>query len=255
MPFKRFKGGKLPPKRNLKTIALGDFLDKTASLPAVPAEGWETAVDPSAWGMLSNDTVGDCAEAGICHLVQAQSANAGNPLHATADQALALYSAVTGYNLNDPNSDQGTVLSELLAYIQKNGFEMTDSTGKVVTVEVVGFATLDITSIAQMRYATYFLGGTYLGINCPEECEQDTSNWDFAPDLPIAGGHCIPRVGEGAAGGQIVSWGMTIPFSNGFWTAYGEEGWVVLTKNWLNAQGKSPSGLDLDALVAAMAAV
>lgn len=252
MPFTRFKGGKLPPKRHDKLIALSDFMTAAETWPAVPAMGWEATVDPSSWGMLGNDQYGDCAEAGILHLVQAQSANAGNLLSATTDQALALYSAVTGFNPNDPNSDQGTVLTDLLAWIQKNGLEMTDMTGKTVTVEVVGSAAFDITSIAQMRYATYLFGGSYLGINCPEQCEEDLSNWNFAAGLPIAGGHCIPRVGEGAAGGQIVSWADVIPFSNGFWTAYGDEGYVVVTKAWLNAQALAPSGLDLNGLVSAM---
>jgi hypothetical protein len=218
----------------------------------VAAQGWEYAVNPSAWGILGNDQYGDCAEAGILHLIQGQSSNTGNPLSATTDQALALYTAVTGFNPNDPNTDQGTVLTDLLSYIHKNGVEMIDSTGKTVTVEVVGFASLDISSIAQMRYAAYTFGGNYLGINCPQQCEDDTSNWNFAPGLPIAGGHCIPQEGEGAAGGKIISWGMVIPFSKGFLMGYLEEAYCLITKSWLNAQGKSPTGLYLDGLVAAM---
>jgi hypothetical protein len=246
------KLGKKAPKRLLKMPALGDFLPKATEWPAVPPQGWEAAVPPSAWAMLGNDQYGDCAEAGIMHLVQAQAANAGVQIHATEAQTLALYSAVTGFNPSDPNSDQGTVLTDLLTYVQKNGLEMTDSTGKAVTVEVVGSASLDITSVAQLRYATYMFGGTYLGIQCPQECEDDLSNWNFAAGLPLVGGHCIPRVGEGSAGGQIVSWGQVIPFSNQFWTSYGDEAYCVLTKSWVNAQGKSPSGLDLNALLAAM---
>lgn len=261
--FNRFKGGKLPPKRHLKMPALGDFLDKATTWPAVPAQGWEFPVDPSAWGMLGNgpdssnppacpDGVGDCAPAGILHLIQAQSANTGNPLHATTDQALALYTAVTGFNPNDPDSDQGTVLTDLLSYVKTNGVEMTDATGKTVTVEVVGSASLDISSIAQMRYGTYVLGGSYLGINCPQQCEDDTANWNFASGLPIAGGHCIPRLGEGADGGQIISWGLKIPASNGFLLSYLDEGYCLITKAWLNAQNQSPTGLDLNSLLAAM---
>ena len=252
MAFTKFKGGKLPPVRKMKMPALGDFLSAATTWPVVAAAGWENAVPPAAWDMLGNDTVGNCAEAGILHLIQGQSANTGTPLSATTAQALALYSAVTGYNPSDPNTDQGTVLSDLLNYIQTNGIEMTDATGKTVTVEVVGSASLDISSVAQMRYAAFTFGGSYLGINCPQQCESDTGNWNFAAGLPIAGGHCIPQESEGAAGGKIVSWGMVIPASNQFLLSYLDEGYVVITKAWLNAQGKSPSGLDLDGLVAAM---
>jgi hypothetical protein len=210
--------------------------------------------------MLGNDQWGDCAEAGILHLIQAQSVNTGNPLSATTDQALALYSAVTGF---DPNAgpsgnnptDNGTALTDLLTYVKANGVEMTDSTGKTVTVEIVGSASLDISSVGQMRYAAYTFGGNYLGINCPEQCVDDTDNWNFAPGLPIAGGHCISEEGEGAAGGKIVSWGMVIPASLGFLLSYLEEGYVICSKAWVNAQDKSPTGLDLNGLLAAMAAL
>ena len=250
--FQRFRGGKLAPVRSVKMPALGDFLTPATNWPAVPATGWEGAVDPSTWGMLGNDQYGDCAEAGILHLIQAQAANAGTKLTATKDQALALYSAVTGFDVTKPETDQGTVLSTLLAYVQKNGVEMTDATGAVTTVEVVGSASLDISSIAQMRYAAYTFGGSYLGINCPTQCEQDLSNWDFAPGAQLAGGHCIPQAGEGSAGGKIVSWGVVIPTSWPFLLAYLDEAYCVITKSWLNQQGKSPSGLDLDGLLAAM---
>jgi hypothetical protein len=251
------KFGRKPARKLLSMPSLGDFLDKATTWPAVPAQGWEFAVDPISWGMLGNDQWGDCGEAGILHLIQGQSANTGNPLSATTDQALALYSAVTGF---DPNAgpsgnnptDQGTALTDLLTYVQKNGLEMTDATGKTVTVEVVGSAALDISSVAQRRYAAYTFGGNYLGINCPQQCEDDTSNWNFAAGLPVAGGHCIPQEGEGSQGGKIVSWGMVIPVSSGFLMGYLEEAYCVITKSWLNAQGKSPTGLDLNGLVAAM---
>ena len=250
-----FKLGRKPARKLLSMPSLGDFLDKATAWPSVPAQGWEFAVDPAKWGMLDNDQYGDCAQAGILHLIQGQSANTGNPLSASTAQALALYSAVTGFNPNDPSTDQGTVLTDLLSFVQKNGVEMTDATGKTVTVEIVGSAALDISSPAQMRYAAYTFGGNYLGINCPQQCVDDTDNWNFAPGLAPAGGHCIPQEGEGSAGGKIVSWGMVIPASSGFLLAYLEEAYCVVTKSWLNAQGKSPTGLDLNGLVAAMAAL
>ena len=45
---------------------------------------------------------------------------------------------------------------------------------------------------------------------------------------------------------------MVIPASTGFLISYLEEAYIVITKAWLNAQGKSPTGLDLNSLVAAM---
>jgi hypothetical protein len=250
-----FQLGKLAPKHLPTHLALSDFMDKATTWPAVPAKGWEAPVAADAWGLLGNDQYGDCACAGILHLVQAQSANTGNPLHGTTQLALALYTAVTGFDPNDPSTDGGCVLTDVLSHVQKHGLEMLDAVGKPVTVDVVGWAALDIASLQQTRYATYTFGGTYWGINCPAKCQQDTDNWNFAAGLPIDGGHCIVQPGQGAAGGQIISWGMKIPVSNEFTLAYRDEAYMLVTSAWLSDQKVSPIGLDLNALVAAMKAL
>ena len=250
MAFTRFRGGKLPPRRTVGIPALGDFLDIATTWPAVPSQGWEFAVPASALSVLGNDQYGNCAEAGALHLIQAQSFNARGALIPTTQDALNLYTAVTGFNPNDPSTDQGTVLTDLLTYWLKTGITIGSSLHKIV-----GYASLDISSLSQMRYASYTFGGSYLGINCPQQCEQDTSNWNFSPGLPIAGGHCIIEAGEGSAGGKIGSWGLWIPASNGFLLSYLDEGYIVVSQDWLNAQAKSPTGLDLDGLLTAMKAL
>ena len=245
-----FKLGRKPARRLLSTPTLGDFLDKATTWPAVPPQGWEIAVPTTSLNILGNDQYGDCAEAGALHLIQAQQYNVGATVIPTEQDALNLYSTVTGFNPNDPSTDQGTELIALLNYWKTTGITIGSKVHKIV-----GYASLDITSVQQMRYAAYTFGGTYLGINCPNECESDTTNWNFAPGLPIAGGHCIIQAGEGAAGGTVGSWGMWIPASWQFLLGYIEEGFIVIGQDWLDAQDKSPVGLDLNGLIAAMAAL
>jgi hypothetical protein len=256
MPFKRFKGGKLPPVHKPWHVALTDHLDKAAAWPPVPAQGWELAVSAGELSMLGNDQYGDCGEAGACGLAQLQSANANpaDPFVPTTEEALALYTAVTGFNPADPSTDQGTVLTDLLTYWQNTGFQLTTRSGKSRLSKIVGWASLDVSSFALLRWAGYTFGGNYLGIRCPQQCEDDTTNWNFAPGLPIASGHCIVQAGEGRLGSKMRSWGMFIPASAGFTGAYVDEGYVVVTDDWLNAQAESPSGLNLNSLVAAMKA-
>ena len=256
MPFNLFRGGKLAPVHLPKHVALTDHLDKATSWPAVPAKGWEFAVPQDEMSVLGNDQYGCCAEAGAYGLAQIQSnnSNASDPIVPTTEEVLALYTAVTGFNRNDPSTDQGTVLTDLLTYWQKTGFEVTHRSGRKGVSQIVGWASLDISSFALLRWAGYTFGGNYLGIQCPQQCEDDTSNWNFAPGLPIAGGHCIDQVGEGSLGGRMRSWGLFIPASAGFMGAYIDEGYIVVSKDWLNAQSVSPTGLDLDGLVNAMKA-
>lgn len=247
-----YRYGKLPPRRRLSTPCLSDYLAPAAEWPAVPAEGWEAAVPADALSCLGNNEFGCCAEAGALHLIQAQSYNAGRPLNPTTAECLALYAEVTGFDPSagppgDNPTDRGTALEDLLLHWQRVGIRVA---GQIHKIE--GFAALDLASVAQQRYATYLFGGSYLGINCPQRCESDTTNWNFGPGLPIAGGHCVIRAGEGAAGGTTGSWGMWIPTSNLFYRSYLDEAYIVVTTDWLGKQGKSPTGLDLDGLLAAM---
>ena len=250
-----FKYGKTAPKRCLGLPSLGDFLDKATAWPFVPAQGWEYAVPASKLSILGNDLWGCCTAAGALHLIQAQSYNAGKPLVPSTADALGLYSAVTGFDQNagPPGSnptDNGTALTDLLAHWKSAGVAVGGTTHKIL-----GYAALDISSLQQMRYAAFTFGGLYLGIQCPDACQEHTDNWNFAPGLKPEGGHCVIQAGEGSAGGKIGSWGMWIPASNEFLLGYVDEGYVIVTEDWLDAAGKSPSGLDLSGLMAAMKAL
>jgi len=250
MTFDRFKGGKLPPRRRMGVPALGDFLDRATSWPVVPPQGWEFAVPKDALNILGNDDWGCCAESGYLGLLQAQSYNAGRPLVPTTAEALALYSAVTGFDPNagppDENpTDNGTALTDLLAYAQKNGVSVGGRPHKLI-----GSASVDISSVAQMRWAAYTFGGLYLGLNLPAACENSV-NWNFGSGEKIAGGHCVDLLGEGAVGETFRSWGSFIRGTWNFALGYLDEGYVLITEDWLNAQQKTPSGLDLDGLLSA----
>jgi hypothetical protein len=129
---------------------------------------------------------------------------------------------------------------------------MLDKNGKEVMHQILGHASLDLGSIPQQRYATYIFGGSLLGIRCPQSALDDMTNWVYVPGSPVVGGHGINRCGQGAAGGAIDSWGRRIPYTNQFAAKYADEAFIVTTPAWLNAQGKSPSGLDLNGLLGAM---
>jgi len=249
------KLGKLAPRRLMSTPAFGDFVDKATSWPAVAARGWEYAVPPGQLEMLGNDQYGDCAEAGAMHFIQVETANSGNPLHGTLQQTLDLYTALTGFNPSDPSTDQGTDLLSVLQYWKHTGITVTDAAGKEVVHKILGWASLDVSSVPQMRYANDLFGGTYLGIQCPKSAEDDTSNWLYQAGSSILGGHCVNGTGQGSAGGHIQSWGLNIPFNWEFMLNYLDEAYALISPAWVNAQGKSPSGLDLDGLLGAMKAL
>ena len=206
----------------------------------------------SRW-YLSNGIIShNCVIAAMMHYAQAETANTSNPLTPTAQLTIETYSAITGYDPNDPSTDQGTNYADALAYWKKHGIPMLDSTGKEVIHKILGWASLDLGSIAQQRYACDLFGGTLMGIQCPQSAEDDTSNWTYDPNSPIIGGHGINRAGQGGAGWHIGSWGLWIQGTWEFSLKLADEDYCVVTPFWIGQQGKSPSGLDLNGLVAAM---
>lgn len=250
------KLGKKAVRRSLFTPALSDFMPKVTEWPAVSPRGWEYAVPVGEIEMLGNDQWGCCVPAAVMHFIQVETANAGTPLHGTLAQTLALYSAVTGFdpNAGPPGSnptDQGTDWLSMMQYWQKNGVTVTDANGKEVLHKIIGFASLDISSVAQIRYASDLFGGLEFGIQCPQSALQDTSNWLYVPGSPIDGGHGINNAGQGSAGGHIQSWGLDIPYQWAFMQNYLDEGYVIVSPFWINQQGQTPSAVDLDGLLAA----
>jgi hypothetical protein len=256
-----FALGKKPPAHLMSTVALSEHIDSTQAYPAVPAQGYEYAPLPIVLDNLGNDDIGLCVIAAAMHYAQVETANTGNPLTPTRALAIATYSAITGYdpsqtdaNGNNP-TDQGTDFeSQLFPYWKKTGMPMLDKNGKEVMHTILGFAALDLTSIAQQRYALRTFGGKLTGFNCPESVVGNTTNWND-PSGPIAGGHGVTEPGQGADGWHTISWGALIPGTWQFSRATADEMYVVETPLWLNAQGKSPVGLDLNGLTAAMAAL
>ena len=249
------KLGKLAPKKLLSTPAFGDYLDKVNTWPAVKPRGWEYAVAPDKLDILGNDQYGDCVIAAMMHYAQAETANTSNPLTPNTQLTLETYTAITGFDQNDPDTDQGTCWTDALAYWKAHGIPLLNAKGKEVIHQILGWATLDLGSIAQQRYACDLFGGTLMGIQCPQSAEDDTSNWTYNPKSPIIGGHGINREGQGGAGWHIGSWGMWIPGTWEFSLKLADEDYAVVTPAWVDTTGQTPSGLDLNGLLAAMKAL
>ena len=241
------KFGKKPAVRSRKSLSLSNYLHMNqVAFPQVQA--WER---PIAYGMLGNDEVGDCTIAGADHLEMNWQAvaNAGAPLAITTEQALADYSAVTGYDPADPSTDQGANMLDVLNYWKAKGLA-----GR----KIAGFATLDVQNVDQIKAAIYLFGGVYMGFNVPRSVEADPNNktWRLIPgDSATGDGHCVVPVGYGRSGLAPVSWGAIYHATWDFWLAYVDEAYAVVSPDWIKASGISPTGLDLNGLLQDLAAL
>lgn len=239
------KFGKLAPKRSLKTLALSNYM-RASSVPFPQAHAWER---PIAYGMLKNDSLGDCVIAGAAHLEMNWQAvaNAGTPFVPTDDQVIADYSAVAGYVPGDASTDNGTNMLDALHYGLRKGF--------VGRPTWQTFATLDVQNIDQVKAAMYLFGGLFIGFSVPQSMVDELDagvdpTWAYVPnDKPSGSGHCVDPFGYGRSGLAVCSWGKIYRTPWDFWLQNVDEAYCVVSKDWLKASGLSPTQLDLDGLL------
>jgi len=190
----QLKLGKLPAAPKPTDFRFAEFT-AAISLPNVPSRfGHGTAF--SDWKMLGNDQYGDCVWAGSAHehmlfnkVVQHQDV----PFD---DQCvLGDYSAVTGFNPADPNTDKGTDVHVALDYRRKTG--IADSNG---TRHLIGaYVALDPKNWDHLEQAAYIFGAVGIGFQFPASAMDQFNNgeiWDVVPGSAIQGGHYVPVVGS-----------------------------------------------------------
>jgi hypothetical protein len=254
--MKTGKLGKQPKRTDPRTLKLSRYL-KTSNLPAAPpAVDWSKAV--SQYGMLLNDQLGDCVIAGMMHLAMGWQANAGlTPASPSNAEVVAAYSAIGGYNPAEPSTDQGCDMLQALKYWRNTGVSLGGQKS-----QIVAFAEVDLTNDSEIKAALWLFGGLFTGFQMPKSAENATS-W-VVPSGGVHGkgkpgswgGHCAPLASEDGLGGfQAITWGGLMPTAHSFVADYCEEAYAVLSAEWIEKNGQAPSGFDLAALQADLAAL
>lgn len=253
-----------------RTFKLSNFL-KTSALPAVPASYQAGPLPETAtWGMMANNSLGDCVFAACGHAIQTWTNNNGALMRPTDDGVIQTYSEVTGYQRGNPATDGGWYLSGQLQKWRSDGFVM--STGQVITVNADGtkstryvdtarnkiyaYMQIDPTNTAHLNASSYFLGGVYAGVWLPNFIKGKTV-WDQPPAktkpadiVPGSwGGHCVWSHKYKPGWRTIVTWGKEVEVSDAFWNKYFDETWGIVTLDQCdNTTLKSPQGLDMNGL-------
>ena len=237
---------KSPKKLLAKCLHLADYLD-VPKLPPPPVYRDWTANIVQPFGMMMNDTIGDCTCAGAGHAIQTlTSAGQGTMLTITDADVLAAYEAITGYDPKDPSTDNGACLVDVLNYWVKNG---------IGGHKIAGFVTVNAKNAQHLQAACEFFGGTYSGVGLPI-----TSQTQDIWDVPAAGlsgegapyswgGHCIWV----PAYDKCITWGERKQFTPAFETAYIDERHAIITTDFINQKtATSPDGLKFQQLQAAL---
>ncbi len=256
VPGKRL--GARAPRIDPRSLKLSKYIK---ALPAPPVNSGYVSAVPD-WPMYSNDAIGDCAEAAAGHQIQQWTMYAGKPFKPTDGQIIDAYEGITGYNPNDPSTDQGTVIMDMLNFWRQQG---------IAGHKIVAFVSVDPTNVSEVQQAVYLFGGLIIGLALPVSAQIPPTGTNglpvwlasglTGPGAPGSwGGHCVPILGygvdaQGNAGMEVATWAQLYDMTYAFLAAYGSEAWAIVTQDWIEADGKSPSGFDLGQLQADLAEV
>lgn len=203
------------------------------------------------WAMLGNDRYGDCVFAGAAHETMMWNAERGAQVGFDDHAVLSDYSAVTGFNPNDPNSDQGTDMSDAASYRRKVG--IVDTNGQ--RHQIAAYLAITPGSISELYQAMYLFGAVGIGIEFPASAMDQFNSgkvWSVRRSV-IEGGHYVPMVAK-RSHVECVTWGRVQPMTLGFYEKYCDEALAYVSAEAL-VNNRSPEGFDSDTLLADLQAL
>lgn len=237
----QYKLGKKAARPGAVKFKLVDFINK-ADFPTLPKIfGHENLLPQKAWGMLGNDSYGDCVWAGAAHEHRMWNLECGKDVLFTDKSVLSDYSAVTGFDPKKPNTDQGTDMKEAAAYRLKTG--IVDAKG--IRHKVGAYISITPGDLHEHYIAMYLFGAVGIGIKFPGSAMRQfnqNKTWSVVRGAHIDGGHYVPLVAKRSYM-SCVTWGQTQSMTVGFFEKYNDESLVYLTQESL-LDGKSPEKFD-----------
>ena len=229
---------------------LCDLLALAPSVKPLPAVDWLTknsALYPNSFGMMLNDSLGDCTCAAYYHLLQLWSfAVMGRSITECDADVLKMYEMACGYNPADPSTDQGGDELVIEAWLQKVGAP-TGLKGQTHH-KILGHVDVDITNLDEVKLGLQYFGGLYIGFQVPQNIMPDDAppprTWTVDPsNNPIIGGHAVAVGRYDDSGMELISWGQSYLMPWAFWQTYVVECHCIMDKDFLTTMGRTPLGL------------
>jgi len=233
------KLGKAPARLDPRTLQLSNYLRPELLPPPPPEADWATKV--KSWPMMANDRIGDCTIAAAGHCIEEWTADVGRQQVVPDSAIISAYSAVSGYDPVTGQHDIGANELDVLNYWRKTGIG-----GHTVRAYVA----LEPGNLDHVRDTVSIFGNCYIGLALPASA-QTQRVWAVPPGGPTGlgapgswGGHAVPVVAYDPRGLTVVTWGALKRMTWGFWVAYCDEAYALLSDDFLTAD-KTPAGIDL----------
>ena len=231
-------------------------LSNRASLSVMPVPGqanW-ALVYPATGDPRGNDRYGLCVEVADFVIIETWRHNAqGDGWVAPNDMIAARYTARTGFNPVTGVPDNGTDTSADAADWVTNGIRINDQ-----DEDVPHWATIDPTNDAHIAIACGHCGPLRLVLTLPMAF-QDPDNWAKPPGTSadwttVWGDHCVPMMKFLGRERTVRTWGNDLLIHPDSWKRVRSVD-CFLSRSFLETTGRTPAGLDWDALMADRAAL
>jgi hypothetical protein len=219
----------------------------TTSLPRPPFCEYAAGIDLPAWGNLD---VGDCTFAAFAALLAGWThAATGRAVVLSDANVLAAYSALTGYDPSDPDTDGGAEEPDVLRALHATG---------VGGYRVDGYAAVSgfsASGFAMLESALFVFGGVSMDLALPTAAQDqvDAGYWfldgaglgdEWAPGS--WGLHEAAALGYGPDGLVFRTWGRRIVAAWPWVARYATGAWALRSSAFLDARGDAAAnGVDL----------
>jgi len=220
-------------------------------LPDPPrVKDWTNGV--TEFGMMLNDKLGCCTISALGHQEQIWTLNASTEYTPSDEDILEGYETFCNYDPNDSSTDQGGVPLDILK-------QWYATPGLFAGRTLTAFAPFQPPSKKAMYCTISYLGGAYLAFNLPKCIEAQGTTWEVPKNFPNSdsapgslGGHMVMSPAYDGASDmyKIISWGQIYYVTQAFINAYCIQGFALVSQDWIETSGVSPSGFDLDQLKA-----
>ena len=238
------KLGKLPKVDDARNLRMANYLDgrRLSKLPL--SKSWSPAVH--RWALFENDSIGCCTCASAAHAIQSWTANDGDEIILPDAAVVDAYSAISGYDPENPETDRGASIHRALKHFRTVGIG-----GR----RILGFAEIDPRDGATLMRCIHLFGGVLLGVALPRSA-QGQALWQDTTDRPWSwGGHAVWVPGYDPYIREVPTWGRLLRMTPEFLERYCDEAYALVSHDWTGPDRTAPNGFELDALVRDLALV
>jgi hypothetical protein len=248
--------GRRKPDRRREVLKLGHYL--TGAVPAHPVSADHIGgVDPQGWNGATNFSYGTCGPCSLANSAICTWHYLKNQVLTSADEAIFDLYRRSGNPQFDPASDaddNGVDMTVMGSAAVKGGLTVQIAGGAPETITPLAFASVDVTSIDEIRAATSLCGGVLFGVNLEvaQQAQTDAGLWDYKPSKEWGGHAVFGGSYTSAAKGsdeKIITWQQPVGTTDSFLSHQAEECYVVLWKPHLESTAFQ-QGVDLAALAA-----